>query len=124
MNLKETYTKIFLKNSGKSYNDASVKEVMPLWWQNTRAKSKGGLRLTEAGFDFLKTTLELETYDVPFPKDFQLTTNVIIWLDNFIDCPYYLDSRSITVTDEKKAMELYLFSGDVRKYGIIKAMNR
>ena len=28
------------------------------------------------------------------------------------------------VTDEKKALELHLFSGDVKKYGLTKALNR
>jgi len=124
MNWKETYTKIFLNSAGKSVNEASVKEVMPLWWQNTRSKETGGLRLTEAGYDFIKNELELQTYHVPYPADFEFTTNVIIWMDHFIDCPYYFDTKGIVVTNEKKAMELHLFSGDVRKYGLIKAMNR
>jgi NAD-dependent DNA ligase len=123
MNWKDTYTKIFLKELGKSTNDAAVKEFMPLWWQNTRNKEAGGLRLTDKGYETL-LELGLTTYDVPYPKDMPLTTQVIIFLDQFIDCPYYLTNRSITVTNEKKAVELTLFSGDLRKYGITKAMNR
>jgi hypothetical protein len=120
---KETYTKIFLKELGKSYNDLAVKEFMPLWWQNNRSKNTGGLRLTEAGFDIL-TEIDLATYDIPYPRDMPLTTQVIIFLDQFIDCPYYLTNRSITVTNEKKAVELTLFAGDLRKYGLTKAMTR
>ena len=45
---KETYTKVFLKQSGKSINELSVKDYMPLWWKNTRSKDTGGLRLTDA----------------------------------------------------------------------------
>ena len=48
---KVTYTKLFLKELNKSYNDINVKEYMPLWWQNTRTKGNGGLRLTEEGFE-------------------------------------------------------------------------
>lgn len=123
MGWKETYTKIFLKELGKSYNDLAVKEFMPLWWQNNRSKDTGGLRLTEAGFDIL-TEIDLATYDIPYPRDMPLTTQVIIFLDQFIDCPYYLTNRSITVTNEKKAVELTLFAGDLRKYGLTKAMTR
>lgn len=123
MNLKEKYTRIFLKELGKATSEANVTEHMPLWWRNTRSKSEGGLRLTEAGFDIINE-IGLATYDVPYPKEMPLTTQVIIFLDKFIDCPYYLTNRSITVTNEKKAVELSLFSGDLRKYGIIKAMNR
>ena len=121
MNWKETYTKIFLNQLGKTSNDLSVKEFMPLWWKNPR--QSGGLCLTELGFDIL-TEIDLATYDVPYPKDMPLTTQVIIFLDKFIYCPYYLTHNSIVVTGEKKAMELHLFSGDLRKYGLTKAMNR
>lgn len=121
MNWKETYTKIFLNQLGKTSNDITVKEFFPLWWKNTR--EQGGLRLTDAGFDIL-TEIELATYEVPFPRDMPLTTQVIIFLDKFIDCPYYLTNRAIHVTSEKKAIELHLFSGDLRKYGLTKAMNR
>ena len=121
MNWKETYTKIFLNQLGKTSNDLSVKEFMPLWLKNPR--QSGGLCLTELGFDIL-TEIDLATYDVPYPKDMPLTTQVIIFLDKFIDCPYYLTHNSIVVTGEKKAMELHLFSGDLRKYGLTKAMNR
>ena len=51
MNWKETYTKIFLKSANIAISEASMKEYMPLWWQNTRGKAKGGLRLTDDGFD-------------------------------------------------------------------------
>jgi hypothetical protein len=53
-----------------------------------------------------------------------LTTQIIIFLDKFIDCPYYLTKDGILVTNEKKAVELALFSGDVRKYGLNKALTR
>lgn len=120
---KEAYTKIFLKEKGMAMSDANVKQYMPIWWKNTRNKDKGGLRLTEEGFDLL-TEIGIEVYDIPYPKDMPLTTQVVIFLDQFIDCPYYLTNRSIYVTNEKKAVELTLFSGDLRKYGITKAMNR
>ena len=124
MNWKENYTKIFLKTANKSIDEATVKQHITIWWQNTRSKDIGGLRLTESGYKFITEELELQTYQIPYPKDFDFTTNVIIWMDQFIDCPYYLDRQGIVVTNEKKAMELHLFSGDVRKYGLIKAMNR
>ena len=123
MSNKTVYTKLFLRELGQAVSDQNVKAMMPIWWYNTRDKEKGGLRLTEEGFEVLKK-VEIATYDVPYPRDMPLTTQVIIFLDQFIDCPYYLTNRSITVTNEKKAVELTLFSGDLRKYGIIKAMKR
>ena len=120
---KTVYTKLFLKELGKSYNDINVKEFMPIWWYNTREKAEGGLRLTDEGFDVVRQ-IELTTYDIPYPRDMPITTQIIIFLDKFIDCPYYLTDRSITVTNERKAVELGLFSGDLRKYGLTKAMHR
>tara|TARA_Y200000002_G_scaffold81778_1_gene64632 strand:- start:546 stop:935 length:390 start_codon:yes stop_codon:yes gene_type:complete len=124
MNWKEAYTKIFLRESGKSVNESTLKEFMPVWWQNTRSKSLGGLRLTDQGIEFVTEQLDLATYDIPFPKDFKLTSNVLVWLDEFIDCPYWIGSHGMIVTNEKKALELHLFSGDVKKYGINKALSR
>jgi len=123
MNWKEIYTKIFLKELGKAQSAENVKQHMPLWWMNNRSKVEGGLRLTEDGHDILKE-IDIATYDIPYPREMPLTTQVIIFLDKFIDCPYFLTNRSITVTNERKAVELGLFSGDVRKYGINKAMSR
>ena len=123
MSNKTTFTKIFLKELGKTNNDISVQEHIHRWWYNTRNKDVGGLRLTEEGYEVVKES-GIATYDIPYPRDMPMTTNVIIFLDQFIDCPYYLTNRSITVTNEKKAVELTLFSGDLRKYGLTKAMNR
>ena len=124
MNWKEVYTKIFLKQANTAVTEATIKEYMPVWWQNTRAKDIGGLRLTDEGFRFVSEELKLSTYDVPYPANFEITTQVLIFLDQFIDCPYYMNRNGITVTNEKKALELHLFSGDIRKYGLNKAMSR
>src|SRR5210317_1621969 len=115
MNWKEVYTKIFLKQANISVTEASLKEYIPLWWQNTRSKDFGGLRLTDEGLRFVTEDLKLDTYDIPYPANFEITTQVIIFLDQFIDCPYYMGRNGITVTNEKKALELHLFSGDIRK---------
>ena len=124
MNWKETYTKVFLKQSDIAVSEASIKEYFSVWWQNTRTKSEGGLRLTEEGYRLISEDLDLTTYDIPFPRDFEITTQILIFLDKFITCPYFLTNKGIIVTDEKKAMELHLFSGDIRKYGLSKALKR
>jgi hypothetical protein len=120
---KIVYTKVFLQQLGKTSNDDSAKEYLPLWWQNTRNKEGSGLRLTDLGLEVVNQ-LDISTYDIPFAPDMPLTTQVIIFLDKFIDCPYHLDKRGIHVTNERKAVELALFSGDLRKYGIAKALTR
>jgi hypothetical protein len=120
---KRTYTKLFLQQLNEPCDDDAANEYLPLWWQNTREKENSGLRLTDAGLDVV-TQLEIATYDVPFPNDMKITTQVIIFLDKFIDCPYHTGKAGIHVTSERKAVELALFSGDIRKYGIAKALTR
>lgn len=119
---KDSLTKVFLRAANMSVNEVTIAEYFPIWWKNI--SSNGGLRLTDEGFMFVTDVVELTTYDVPFPRDFKLTAQIIIFLDKLIDCPYWLGKDHITVTDEKKAVELHLFSGDMRKYGLTKAMNR
>mgnify|MGYP001072373819 CR=1 FL=1 len=119
---KSIYTKVFLKQLGKVVTEVTVKEHMYLWWQNNRSKDSGGLRLTQEGLDLI-SQLDIAIYEIPFPKDMRLTAQTIIFLDQFIDCPYFLTNDYVIVTNEKKAVELTLFSGDVRKYGLTKAMN-
>ena len=120
---KSHYTKIFLKELGKNIDDDTITEYISDWWQNTRNKDEGGLRLTDRGFEMI-TSLNINTYEIPFPQDMNFTSQIFIYLDKFIDCPYYFTKKSIFVTNEKKAIELVLFSGDIRKYGMVKALTR
>lgn len=121
---QETYTKVFLKAGNLALSDENVLMYSKRWFVNNRKKDEGGLRLTDQGFEFIKETLELKVYEVPFPASLDLKPQVIVFLDRFIDCPYYLTEESITVLGERKAFELHLFSGDVRQYGLNKAMKR
>ena len=73
-------------------SDVTLKQYLSEWWQNTRAKEQGGLRLTNAGFEFVRNDLDLATYDVPFPKDFEMTTNTIIWLDQNLEIKNKVES--------------------------------
>jgi len=120
---REIYTKIFLKEMGRSTDEANVKLHLNQWWQSKRTKDEGGLRLSLNGYEFLVTELELKEYEIPFNEKIELSPQTIIFFDQFLDCPYFLTNQSLTVFNEKKAFELYMFSDDIRKYGLIKAIN-
>jgi len=120
---KETYTKIFLKQSDKSIDSANIKLHLYKWWQSHRSKDTGGLRLSEEGFNFLTTGLDLRSYEIPFTDPIDLSPQVIIFFDRHMDCPYFLTNKAIIVFSEKKSFELYMFSDDIRRYGLVKAMN-
>ena len=81
MDWKTTYTKIFLQQANISITETTIKEYLPVWWRNSRVKDEGGLRLTEEGLKFVQDRLQLHTYDVPFPQEFTITTQVLIFLD-------------------------------------------
>lgn len=119
---KKDYTKILLETAGLDTSEEILKEKNKFWWWNQREKNKGGLRLTEDAIHFIEHIAKIKTYRVPFPDNLTITPQILLWLDNFIECPYFITNKDITVLKEKSAFELYLFSGDVRKMGYSKAM--
>jgi hypothetical protein len=124
MKTKDVYTQVFLKAAQEQINEDLVKSKKSIWWWNTRNKDSGGLRLTEEGLNFITETAQLKTYTVKFPKEITITPQILVWLDNFIESPYYITKKDITVITEKAAFELYLFSGDIRKLGYGKALSQ
>jgi len=123
MDLKEAYTKVFMLGADEQeINNETIKNNYMLWWQNTRAKGDAGLRLTQEGFSYAVERAELETYEIKFPNDIKFTPQVFLYLDNFIDCPYYVTRKRIYVFSEKMALQLMMFAGDIKQYGLARAM--
>ena len=119
---RDAYTKIFLQQWGKSTDDANVKLFGRKWWQCNRASKQDALRLTEEGFEFMTNELQIKMYEIPFTEPIELSPQTIIFLERYIDCPYFLTTQSISVFSERKSFELMLFSDDIRKFGLVKAM--
>jgi hypothetical protein len=117
---RDALTKIFIQQWGKSIDDANVSMYTRTWWQSRNSNS---FRLTDKGYEFLISELDLKEYEIPFTEPIDLSPQTIIFLERYLDCPYFLTNQSITVFSEKKSFELYLFSDDIRKYGLVKAMN-
>jgi hypothetical protein len=122
MTSKNTYTEVFLKAAGLPNTD--IEKYRSVWWYNLREKNATGLRLTDQGIEFVEKFAEIKTYKIDLPKDIKITPQILVWLDHFIQSPFYLGKHYITVMSEKSAFELYLFSGDIRKMGMAKAMNK
>jgi hypothetical protein len=120
---RDALTKIFLQQWGKSTDEANLELYSRKWWQSNRASKQTAFRLSEEGFDFLTLTLDIKMYEIPFTEPIELSPQTIIFLERYIDCPYYLTNQSISVFSERKSFELYLFSDDIRKFGLVKAMN-
>jgi hypothetical protein len=120
---RDALTKIFLQQWGKSTDDVNMKLFSRKWWQSTRVNKQTAFRLSEEGYEFLVKELDLKEYEIPFTEPIELSPQTIVFLERYIDCPYYLTTQSITVFSERKSFELYLFSDDIRKFGLVKAMN-
>lgn len=124
MNTKDTYTTVFLQAAGQPFTEQTVKNLKGKWWYSTRDKEVGGLRITDECLQFVQEDAKIKTYEIDLPKDLVVGPQVLLWLDQFLNSPFHLTKKNITVMSEKTAFELYLFSGDVRKMGSAKAMNK
>lgn len=122
MDVKDTYTRVFLEAAGLAAPPETIKKYKAIWWWNIRNKDSGGLRMTEEALNFIEEYAKIKTYKIEFPKEFAFTPQVLVWLDNFIESPFFINKKYIVVMKEKAAFELYLFSGDIRKMGHNKAL--
>jgi hypothetical protein len=117
MDTKLLLTKEFLKDSGLPDDKTSLEKYLWTWWINPRLNGERSLGLTEQGYQVISQQVGLKFYQIDLPKDIQKTNQLIIWLDKFIDCPWYINNKSIYVSREKVAVQLMLFSGDLQKFG-------
>jgi hypothetical protein len=123
MDIKDTYTTVILKSKDEAVDQDTIKKMRTLIWYNVREKTEGGLRLTDHGIKLVEEA-EIKTYKINLPAEFIITPQILVWLDKFIDSPFYLTKKYIVVLKEKAAFELYLFSGDIQKMGYSKALSK
>ena len=124
MHTKTAYTRTFMTLLEQTIHDESVKTNYYTWWQNVRESYQArSLRLTKIGLDTV-IKLDIKTYEIKFPDKIIFTPQTYLWLDEFVDCPYFVDKKKIIVTMEKMALQLMMFAGDVTKYGLARAMSK
>ena len=124
MDTKTAYTRTFMDLLEQPIHDESIKTNYYTWWQNVRESYQArSLRLTKIGLETVKK-LDIKTYEIKFPDKIIFTPQTYLWLDEFVDCPYFVDKKKIIVTLEKMALQLLMFAGDVTKYGLARAMSK
>ena len=124
MDTKTAYTRTFMDLLQQTIHDESIKANYYTWWQNVRESYQArSLRLTRDGLKMLEE-LDIKTYVIKFPDKIIFTPQTYLWLDEFVDCPYYVDKKQIYVTLEKMALQLMIFAGDITKYGLARAMSQ
>jgi len=124
MDVKTAYTRTFLQLLDQPNHEETLKTYYYTWWQNVRESYQArSLRLTKLGLETVHK-LEIKTYSIKFPDKIIFTPQTFLWLDEFVDCPYFVDKKQITVTMERMALQLMMFAGDVTKYGLARAMSK
>lgn len=99
-----------------SPNEKSFKSWVHKIWQNPRSKDRGGNRLTLDGFLLMKKA-EIKYFEVRFNKPYvEVDNKFILWLDQTFNCPFYIDRKKIYFFNERPAVQLVLFSGDIQRY--------
>ena len=122
MDQKTTITKLVLESQGLEVSDRRVRLTIPTWWVSSRKKDSGGLRLTEQGFDCL-TKAGIKSHRIKFEHPILVNNKLLIHLDRFIDCPWFATNREIFVFNDKMAVQLVLFEGDIAHFVGVKAKN-
>lgn len=118
---KYQYTKRFLDIINVTPSEINITEYIRFLWQNTRPHD-GGLCLTDEGFTFLTTRLDLEYHDLNITADDDFGIGkTILDLDKYIPCPYFLlrishKALNITVFDSNVAMMLGICGGNLDLY--------
>ena len=124
MDTKTAYTRTFMELLEQPVHDESIKTNYYTWWQNVRESYQArSLRLTREGLKMLER-LDIKTYVIKFPDRIIFTPQTYLWLDEFVDCPYFVDKKNIVVTLERMALQLMMFAGDITKYGLARAMSK
>jgi hypothetical protein len=124
MDVKTAYTRTFMQLLKQPDHEETLKTYYYTWWQNVRESYQArSLRMTKSGLEILKK-LEIKTYSIKFPDKIIFTPQTFLWLDEYVDCPYFVDKKQIVVSMERMALQLMMFAGDVTKYGLARAMSK
>jgi len=114
MNLKLKITKIVAEQLNFPVDDKSIDKLRRTIWLNPRLKNKGGLGLTDQGYESLLKA-DIKCHRVVFEDPMFLSNALLLWIDNNIDCPFYLTPKEIYLFGERMAIQLILFSGNLEK---------
>jgi len=119
MNQKINITKYIAEQENLPVDEKSIRKFVAAWWQNPRKKETGGLKLTDEGF--ARLTKYVKAHKVRFEDEIDYTNQLILRLDNFITCPWYLTRKEVFVFNDKMAVQLVLFSGNIARFSTAKA---
>lgn len=115
MNQKIAITKYIIEKFSLPSDEKNFKKYLFLWWRSIRIKDSGGLGLSEEGFKLL-SSCDIKSYKIAFPKTIICNNKLIVKLDQYFKCPYYISKSFIYVFSETAAVHLILLNGDLYKF--------
>jgi hypothetical protein len=124
MDTKILLTTQFLRELGLPITKETIKKYLHLWWKNPRLNGDRSFSMTDIGFNLASQKIGLKFYRINLFTLEAPTNQLIIWLDKFIDCPYYFTEDYIMVSKEKVAVQLILFDGDLFRFGKAKEISQ
>jgi len=114
MNQKIEITRYVAEQLGLPTDEKSLRNCKRIWWQNLRVKKKGGLRLTEEGYTAL-CRAGIRDLKVKYEHQIEYNNQFILQLDNLIEAPWYLTPKAVHVFNDRLAVQLVLFSGNIER---------
>jgi hypothetical protein len=123
MNPKIDITNEVLKILNPNFSKKEYNDAYRTWWQNPRSKADGGLKLTKKGYEAF-VNANLKVYVLKIPQPISVSNQMTIWMDRFIDCPFYIAWNKIHVFGSKMAVQLVIFDGNIEHLVSIKAKNQ
>lgn len=88
-------------------------QMMRIMFASARGQGAAarGLRLTNAGLDLMERTFQC--FKVEFPKNRQLQTGELLYLDRQATLPYYCSDRKVVVFETMLGMKIKLWDGAI-----------
>ena len=97
------------------HDPKNLKKLIGLWWWSPTEKPQGGLKLKQEGLNAF-TSAQIKSHRILIDHPIEYTSKMVIYLDNYIDSPWYLSNRHMFVFGEKTAIQLVLYSGNIQKF--------
>ena len=123
MNLKSEITLKLAEALGYQTDEKSLKKYLKIWWVNPRNKDVGGLQLSFTGYQEMKNA-QIKYHKIRLEDKLENTNQTLIRLDQYIDCPWHIFKNDIYVFSDKMAVQLVLFSGNLKKFIEAKARSK
>lgn len=81
------------------------------WWIDKR-NNQTSLGLTKQGFAAFKSANQKLT-TIKLPENLIFTSRLIVDLQQFMSCPYYTTSKTISLFGDKESVWLTMLDGDI-----------